>query len=275
MVAYPVVAPKVPVGTERDHAQIASWPFGIQRGHSAPDPTTPTSRRTPCNTSLLERGTRPSLMPMGDRLTERLQATAELVNQLERSGDDVTTPRPVDHFVTVSRRRADALCADLEALGFRIDHRSGLLRANIEFTRENAVDAETAAAFTREIVGVVERHGADYDGWGAMSLPGDGELVGEPEDAMAPGDVPVEAEQDRLREVFAERLIADDCPPDLARHLGRSLKLEVGREVWNVSHGRTVSGISVPYSPSQATQEAEELADDVIDDNSRRRKPQW
>jgi hypothetical protein len=35
-----------------------------------------------------------------------------------------------------------------------------------------AVDHVTAAAFTREVVGIIGRHGGRYDGWGGFLVPG-------------------------------------------------------------------------------------------------------
>jgi regulator of RNase E activity RraB len=41
----------------------------------------------------------------------------------------------------------------------------------VEFSAMTAVDHATAAAFTREVVGIVERHSGRYDGWGGFLVP--------------------------------------------------------------------------------------------------------
>ena len=211
---------------------------------------------------------------MSTDLAAHLAATAELVELRIQDGDEVTAPRPVDHFLTVSKQRAAALRADLEQAGFSVESRGGLFRAHLECEREDAVDAQSAEAFTREIVALADRHGAVYDGWGAMSVGGDEEWQ-EPEDGIDLADVPLVAETTRLRECYASRLAEDGCPPELARQLARNITLELSIATWAVTDGVSRSGIIQPYSPSAATAEVEEFADGLVEDNRRRRRPQW
>jgi hypothetical protein len=93
-------------------------------------------------------------------------ANVALVAQRVELGDAPRVPRPLDHLVVVPRKHAAAVQADLAAVGFRVDGVSrGLRRARIEFSRIDAADVETADAFTRLILDVVDRHGGEYDGW--------------------------------------------------------------------------------------------------------------
>jgi hypothetical protein len=100
-------------------------------------------------------------------LADQLQKTAELVEVNLGYGDEVHRPRRLDHFAGFrSRSAALAAAGELGALGYEID---GLRRrwftVWLEFGRETPVDHETAAAFTREVVGVLDRHDGRYDGW--------------------------------------------------------------------------------------------------------------
>lgn len=208
-------------------------------------------------------------------MQQQLERNADLIAEFVKSGDDVGTPRLVDHVLVVARRRADALCADLESLGFRLTDRSGgLFRVSLAFEREDAIDAASAEAFVRQIIGVADRHGADYDGWGALT-PSTGESEEEPPDAVDRDQVDVGLERERLRAEFAARLRADGCTDPLAGRLAGDVELWVHDDAWGVSAHGVGSSLSGRYSPSVATGEVHELADEVIADNARRRRPRW
>ena len=111
---------------------------------------------------------------MADRsLSEQLRLSAEVVEQNLAHGDQVRAPRPIDHTAGFrSRAVATAAGAELTAAGYRVD---GLYRRMLtvwlEFSAMTAVDHDTAAAFTREVVAIVGRHGGHYDGWGGFLVP--------------------------------------------------------------------------------------------------------
>jgi hypothetical protein len=103
-------------------------------------------------------------------LAEQLRLTAETVEANLGHGDQVDRPRPIDHLAGFrSRSAAVAAGEELTAAGYRVD---GLYRRFLtvwlEFSAMTAVDHGTAAAFTREVVGIVDRHGGRYDGWGGF-----------------------------------------------------------------------------------------------------------
>ena len=118
-------------------------------------------------------------MPRPD-LAEQLRLTAATVEENLAHGDQVTAPRPIDHTAGF-RTRSAAVAAgeELTAAGYRVDglYRR-LLTVWLEFSAMTAVDHATAAAFTREVVGVVERYGGHYDGWGGFLVPPDDEGSG-------------------------------------------------------------------------------------------------
>lgn len=95
---------------------------------------------------------------------------ARLVEERLGLGDRVHEPRPIDHLAGFrSRKAAEAAGEELVAAGYRIDGlRRRFLTVWLEFSAMTAVDHATAAAFTREVVGIVHRHGGTYDGWGGF-----------------------------------------------------------------------------------------------------------
>ncbi|MGY1847273.1 MULTISPECIES: ribonuclease E inhibitor RraB [unclassified Blastococcus] len=101
---------------------------------------------------------------------EQVALSAQLVDQRLGMGDQVHQPRPIDHLAGFrSRRAAEAAGEELVAAGYRIDGlRRRFLTVWLEFSAMTAVDSDTAAAFTREVVGIVDRHGGSYDGWGGF-----------------------------------------------------------------------------------------------------------
>ncbi|WP_043346959.1 ribonuclease E inhibitor RraB [Beutenbergia cavernae] len=205
-----------------------------------------------------------------------LASTSALVAERERRNDEVETPRSVDHALRVPRRTADALQAALEEAGFHVYQRKpGIRSLRLEFEREDAVDTASAEAFTREVVLLAERHGARYDGWGAMVLPRDRRAWVAPDDLVAPEHVDVRAEQDRLRALLAECLAAEGCPVAVADSLSRTLTLKVVTDGWSVSTPLAGSGYAGGYSPSEADGSVRELADAQISASRRRRKPRW
>ena len=112
---------------------------------------------------------------MSQDVEEQVALGARLVEERSDLGDQVHQPRPIDHLAAFrSRKAAEAAGEELVAAGYRID---GLYRrwltVWLEFSAMTAVDHATAAAFTREVVGIVDRHGGSYDGWGGFLVAGD------------------------------------------------------------------------------------------------------
>ncbi|MCZ2838901.1 ribonuclease E inhibitor RraB [Modestobacter sp. VKM Ac-2985] len=118
---------------------------------------------------------------MRSDLGSQLRRTTETVEANLGHGDQVHAPRPIDHLAGFrSRSAATAAGEELTAAGYRVDGLYRRLRTVwLEFSAMTAVDHGTADAFTREIVGIVDRHGGRYDGWGGFLVPPDGS--GEPD----------------------------------------------------------------------------------------------
>jgi hypothetical protein len=108
-------------------------------------------------------------------LDEQMQMTAQVVDQNLSIGDRVHEPRQIDHLAGFrSKGAASAAARDLEAAGYRVDGiRGRFLTVWVEFSKETAVDHDSAAEFTREVVGILDRHAGAYDGWGGFVRTGD------------------------------------------------------------------------------------------------------
>jgi hypothetical protein len=108
-------------------------------------------------------------------IDSQLQMTAELVEVNIGYGDQVHRPRRLDHLAGFrSRSAARAAAGELETLGYEVDGlRRRWLTVWLEFGKETPVDEETAAAFTREVFGIVDRHGGSYDGWSGFLVTED------------------------------------------------------------------------------------------------------
>ena len=111
---------------------------------------------------------------MAHDLDEQLRQTAQVVEQNLAIGDRVSEPRRIDHLAGFRAKAAAVAAADeLRAAGYRIDSvRRRFLTVLVEFSRETAVDHASAAAFTREIVDILDRHEGTYDGWGGFVRTG-------------------------------------------------------------------------------------------------------
>lgn len=210
-------------------------------------------------------------------LDEELAATAEQVERRVAMGDEVGTPRTVDHLALLPRAGTAAAQHDLRAAGFEIlSTRRRLFRTAVEFARTDAVDARSAAAFTREIVELLAQHDGQYDGWGGLAVSADDERLGEePEDSVPLAQVVEAEEQARLRRVFVQRLLRDGCSDAIAAKLGSKIELRVQDDSYSLNG--PVGGFwhEGGYSPSQATAHVEGQVEQVIEDNRERRKPRW
>jgi regulator of RNase E activity RraB len=108
-------------------------------------------------------------------ITHQLHLTDELVTARLSMGDNPNAPREVDHHARF-RRMADAraAAAALTTAGYDVETSRQLFRPLLEASHVTAVDHQTAAAFTREVVSIVEQCGGEYGGWGSMIVDENG-----------------------------------------------------------------------------------------------------
>jgi hypothetical protein len=213
---------------------------------------------------------------MAGNLDEELAATADQVNHLVAMGDEVETPRKVEHLAFLPRARALAAQEDLRSAGFEITStRRRLFRTAVEFARTDAVDSRSAASFTREIVTLLGKHDGEYDGWGSFAVSAADQPDEEPADSVPVSQVVEAEEQARLRRVFMERLVRDGCGDAAAEKLASQIALRL--EDGSYSLNGPVAGFwhEGGYSPSEVTKHVQAQAEDVIEENRRRRKPRW
>lgn len=106
------------------------------------------------------------LLPDADTMRE--VADMHLVHLLESKGDDLVTPRPVDHYVVfTSARSADRFRA--AAARHEFECRTGEAPKGgpitIIATREDPVDLESIHEVTSQLANLAEEEGGEYDGW--------------------------------------------------------------------------------------------------------------
>lgn len=88
--------------------------------------------------------------------------------QRTEMGDALATPRPVEHFAYFGRRRhAEAAADELVAAGFTVGLGRRRLKTVLEATRDEPLQDDDVARFLTDVITIVERHGGEYDGWGA------------------------------------------------------------------------------------------------------------
>lgn len=112
---------------------------------------------------------------VSSEMTQQLHLTEQLVDVRLGMGDNPTVAREVDHHARF-RRMADARAAAsaLITAGYDAETSRRMFRPLLEASHVTAVDHRTAAAFTREVLSIVEQYGGEYGGWGAMIVEGNG-----------------------------------------------------------------------------------------------------
>jgi hypothetical protein len=104
-----------------------------------------------------------------DDLSRQLSQLESFLAHVASLGDDLHVVRPVDHTALFRlKSRAQAAATELAAAGYQVEvHREGF-RWEVEATKASAIDRESASAFLREVIPMVNRHGGVYDGWGSF-----------------------------------------------------------------------------------------------------------
>lgn len=101
-----------------------------------------------------------------DTETMREIADMHLVALLESKGDDLVTPRPVDHFAVFTEKREAEQFMRMAAK-HEFDTRFGESDGNVLViaTREDPVDLESIQEVTALLSSLAEQEGGEYDGW--------------------------------------------------------------------------------------------------------------
>ena len=104
---------------------------------------------------------------MAGDLENQLRLTQDQLRERVRMGDRLEAARQIEHSAEFSHRgQARAAARDLEACGYSVKIGRRGFKALLEASKSSPIDSATAEAFVREVVGIVERYGGSYDGWG-------------------------------------------------------------------------------------------------------------
>lgn len=106
------------------------------------------------------------LVPDADTMRE--VADMHLVHLLESKGDDLVTPRPVEHFIVFGNARSAnrfRAVAARHAFDCRTADASVDGPITIVATREDPVDLESIHEVTSQLANLAEAEGGEYDGW--------------------------------------------------------------------------------------------------------------
>lgn len=96
-----------------------------------------------------------------------------VIGQLQRAGDSLFTPRPVDHYANFKTEEGrDAFIIAADAVGFETVSRpdregESVYPFAVGLMRISAVDPETIDQVTFEVFDLVREHQGEYEGWGS------------------------------------------------------------------------------------------------------------
>jgi regulator of RNase E activity RraB len=97
-------------------------------------------------------------------IDRQLSGDMDVISNLEKNGDDGTTPRKTDFWFYGERSSLERIAADLAPWGYTVDHWLDEPEG-VVLTSETAVDFGTFGKVTPVLVSAAEKHGATYDGW--------------------------------------------------------------------------------------------------------------
>lgn len=101
---------------------------------------------------------------------KNFMSNRDTVIQLKNAGDDVTTPRKIEHYATfTSQNDMNLFAREIEKLLFTIEHQKNVNSTSfpyeIKFSRNNSTTLENVMKFTTEIIKLTKQFNGKYDGW--------------------------------------------------------------------------------------------------------------
>ena len=109
-----------------------------------------------------------------DNLAHQIELSAKQIEQRLEVGDDLEAAREVHHdAVFPSGEAASQAGEELAAIGYSTEVVEEDDYFLLDVQKVSPVDSGSVKRFVQEVSSIVERHGGDYDGWGA-------EVVGAP-----------------------------------------------------------------------------------------------
>ena len=101
---------------------------------------------------------------------KNFMSNRDTVIQLKNAGDDVVTPRKIEHYATfASINDMNVFVAEIEKLGYTVDSKKIIdnekLPHELKFYRDNSTTLENVMKFTTELIQLAEDQYGSYDGW--------------------------------------------------------------------------------------------------------------
>lgn len=114
-----------------------------------------------------------SMTGHSDKLAHQIDLSAKQVQQRLEIGDNLEVAREIYHDgVFLNKGAASKAGEQLTALGYTTEVVEEDDHVLLEVQKISTVDADSVRKFTQEVFSVMERHGGDYDGWGADVMEG-------------------------------------------------------------------------------------------------------
>ena len=108
-----------------------------------------------------------------DKLTHQMDLSAKQVEQRLEIGDILEVAREIYHDgVFPNKEAASQAGEELTALGYSTEVVEEDDQFLLEVQKVSPVDSDSVNRFVQEVFSIVERHGGDYDGWGADVVEG-------------------------------------------------------------------------------------------------------
>ena len=101
---------------------------------------------------------------------KNFMSNRDTVIQLKNAGDNVISPRKIEHYATFSTTNEMNLFAEaVEKLAYTIDYKkkvkSNEFPHEVKFYRNNSVTLENTMKFTTELINLAKEMNGNYDGW--------------------------------------------------------------------------------------------------------------
>ncbi|MFC9336440.1 ribonuclease E inhibitor RraB [Arthrobacter sp. NPDC057009] len=103
-----------------------------------------------------------------DKLIDPTELSAKQIEQRLEIGDDLESSRLVDHSAVFPHLEGASQAAEeLAAAGYSAEVLEEEDYFLLEAQQMSPLDSNSVKQFVQEVSFIVERHGGDYDGWGA------------------------------------------------------------------------------------------------------------
>lgn len=101
---------------------------------------------------------------------KNFMSNRDTVIQLKNAGDNILTPRKIEHFATFSTMNdMNLFAAEIEKLAYIVEYKKKTskekLPHEIKFYRDNSTTLENVTKFTTELIKLAKNNYGSYDGW--------------------------------------------------------------------------------------------------------------